>query len=54
MTTQVLGANSIGTVGFLGCEIDWNVPEQTFQGLGLLIPPKASHTHRDTHKWLPD
>ena len=33
-------------VCFLGCEIEWNVPEQTGKGLSLTtFPPKASHKH---------
>ena len=31
------------SVGFLGCELEWNVPEQTPKGLvSMLVPPKAS------------
>ena len=33
-------------VCFLGCEMEWNVPEQTGKGLSLTtFPPKASHKH---------
>lgn len=53
MTALVLGANSIGKVGFLGCETEWNVPERTFQDLCLLIPPKASHTHTMASRLIP-
>ena len=32
-----------GSVGFLGCELEWNVPEQTPRDLvSILLPPKAS------------
>ena len=52
-TVAALGADSIGKVGFLGCEIEWNVPERTFQGLCLLIPLKASHTHTAASRLIP-
>ena len=40
------GANRAwGQVGFLGCDIEWNLPEQTGKGLSLTaFPSKASHT----------
>ena len=38
-------ARSLGPVGFLGCEIEWNVPEQAGKGLRLnTFSPLKPHT----------
>ena len=49
-TVAALGADSIGKVGYLGCEIEWNVPEEHFKAYVYLFPLKH-HTHTQR---LPD
>ena len=43
-TTQVETTSVLGVVGFLGCELEWNVPEQTPKGLNITTTPPYSCT----------
>ena len=42
---------ALGQAGYLGCEIKWNVPEQTGKGLSLTTFLLKHHT--DTSSWHP-
>ena len=38
-TTLVEATRALGIVGFLGSELEWNVPEQTPKGLNITTTP---------------
>ena len=49
-TTLVETTTALGIVGFLGCELEWNVPEQTPEGLNITTssPPKLHPSPPDS------
>ena len=51
-TTLVEATRALGIVGFLGCELEWNVPQQTPKGLNIttsspqsFTPPLQAHAY---------
>ena len=52
-TTLVEATRALGIVGFLGCELEWNVPEQTPKGLNITTSSPQSFTlPLQTHVYL--
>ena len=53
-TTLVEATRALGIVGFLGCELEWNVPEQTPKGLNITTSSPQSFTlPLQTHVFAP-
>ena len=52
-TTLVEATRALGIVGFLGSELEWNVPEQTPKGLNITTSSPQSFTPPlQTHAYL--